>query len=51
MPLQLKTQLKKMEAKKIFPIHTENSDSFAKFMRDLKSKIMLTEKSKEYKIS
>jgi ribonuclease J len=51
MPLQLKTQLKKMEAKKIFPIHTENSDSFAKFMRDLKSKIILTEKSKEYKIS
>ena len=50
MPLQLKTILKEIKATKIFPIHTENADSFVKFMRDLESKIIHTEESKEYKI-
>lgn len=50
MPLQLKRVLKEMNASKIFPIHTENAELFAKFMRDLKSKTIFTEKGKEYKI-
>ncbi|MEM3700893.1 MAG: MBL fold metallo-hydrolase [Candidatus Bathyarchaeia archaeon] len=50
MPLQLKKMLKEMNASKIFPVHTENAELFAKFMQDLKSKIMLAEKGKEYKI-
>jgi ribonuclease J len=50
MPLQLKTILKEISASRIFPIHTENADLFCKFMRDVKSQIVLTEKDKEYKI-
>ena len=50
MPLQLKTILKEVNAAKIFPIHTENAELFAKFMRDLRSQVILTEKNKEYKI-
>jgi len=50
MPLQLKKALKEMNAAKIFPIHTENAELFAKFTRDLKSETVLPEKGKEYKI-
>lgn len=50
MPLQLKSILKEINAAKIFPIHTENADLFAKFMGDLKSKTVLVEKGKEYTI-
>ncbi len=50
MPLQLKAIIKEISAKKIFPIHTENADLFTKFMRDLKSQTVQTEKCKEYKI-
>jgi ribonuclease J len=50
MPLQLKAILKEVNAKTIFPIHTENAELFAKFMRDLKSQPILTEKGKEYVI-
>jgi ribonuclease J len=48
MPLQLKKALKQINAKQMFPVHTENAGLFAKFMRDLKSKTTLVEKSKEY---
>ena len=48
MPLQLKKALKQINAKQIFPVHTENAGLFAKFMRDLKSQVTLVEKSKEY---
>ncbi|HUT17107.1 MAG TPA: MBL fold metallo-hydrolase [Acidobacteriota bacterium] len=48
MPLQLKATLKEINAKRIFPVHTESADLFAKFMRDLKSQVTLVEKSKEY---
>lgn len=34
MPLQLKVALKKINAKKVFPVHTENSNLFTKFMAD-----------------
>ena len=50
MPLQLKNILKEINATKIFPIHTEHADLFAKFMEDLKSETLLVEKSKEYMV-
>jgi len=50
MPLQLKAILKEVNATKTFPIHTENSELFAKFMRDLKTVTVHTEKNKEYRI-
>jgi ribonuclease J len=48
MPLQLKKALKEINAKRIFPVHTENADLFAKFVRNLKSQVTLVEKCKEY---
>ena len=48
MPLQLKKALKEINAKRMFPVHTESAGLFAKFMRDLKSQVTLVEKSKEY---
>ena len=47
MPLQLKKVLEEINAKRMFPVHTENADLFAKFMRDL-GQVTLVEKSKEY---
>ncbi len=47
-PLRLKASLKEINAKKIFPVHTENAELFAKFMRDTKSQIVLAEKGKKY---
>jgi len=48
MPLQLKKALKEINAKRIFPVHTESVDLFAKFVRDLKSQVTIVEKCKEY---
>jgi ribonuclease J len=48
MPLQLKATLKEINAERIFPVHTESADLFAKFMRDLKGQVTLVEKGKEY---
>ncbi len=50
MPLQLKKALKEINAKRMFPVHTESADLFAKFMRDLRSQVTLIKKSKEYKL-
>lgn len=50
MPLQLKTILREINAAKIFPVHTENAELFAKFMRDRKTPVTLTEKCKKYAI-
>ena len=50
MPLQLKKVLKKINAKRMFPVHTESAGLFAKFMRDLESQVILVEKSKEYQL-
>jgi ribonuclease J len=50
MPLQLKTILQEVSPAKIFPIHTENADLFAKFMRNLSSQVILAEENKEYKL-
>ncbi|MCW4009460.1 MAG: MBL fold metallo-hydrolase [Candidatus Bathyarchaeota archaeon] len=48
MPLQLKAALKAINSKKLFPVHTEQADLFAGFMRDLKSQTIPTQKNKEY---
>ncbi len=50
MPLQLKAILKEMDAAKIFPVHTESAELFAKFTGDLKSKTILIEKERKYEI-
>jgi ribonuclease J len=50
MPLRLKAALQEMSAKRIFPIHTESADLFARFMLDSKSRVTLVEKGKEYKL-
>ena len=50
MPLQLKSTLEKIDAKTIFPVHTENAMLFSKFMRTTKGKVVPTEKEKEYRI-
>jgi len=48
MPLRLKKALKEVNAKRIFPVHTESAGLFAGFVRDLKSQVTLVEKCKEY---
>lgn len=50
MPLQLKAALRKINAKNIFPVHTENPQLFARFMVDLKGKTTLVEKGREYQL-
>jgi len=50
MPLQLKKLLKEIDAAKIFPVHTENAELFAKFVNDLKSKVVVTEKGRKYTV-
>jgi ribonuclease J len=50
MPLQLKSILTNINPAKIFPVHTESVELFTKFMRDLKGKVIHTEKAKEYKL-
>ncbi|MEM3442971.1 MAG: hypothetical protein QXM86_03845, partial [Candidatus Bathyarchaeia archaeon] len=50
MPMHLKAILRELNAKEIFPVHTEKPNLFAGFMRDLKGKIAITEKDREYKI-
>jgi ribonuclease J len=49
-PLRLKATLKEINAKKIFPVHTENAELFAKFMRDSKSQVVLPEKGEAYRL-
>jgi hypothetical protein len=50
MPLQLKAVLKEINAKKEFPVHTENAELFARFVRGEKSQVILPEKNKEYRL-
>jgi ribonuclease J len=48
MPLRLKKALREINGGRIFPVHTENADLFARFMRDLKSQVTVVEKCREY---
>ena len=50
MPLQLRKALSEINAKRIFPVHTEKAELFAKFMRDLRGNVTVVEKSKAYKL-
>jgi ribonuclease J len=50
MPLQLKAILKEINAPKVFPIHTENAELFAKFTQNLKSQVVLVEEGKGYNL-
>jgi ribonuclease J len=50
MPLQLKGILKEINAPKVFPVHTENAELFAKFMQNLKGQVILSEKGKGYNL-
>lgn len=50
MPLQLKSISESVGAKIVFTVLTENAQLMAKFLIDLKNKIVLTEKEKEYVI-
>jgi len=50
MPLQLRSAIEKINAKTVFPVHTENAQLFNRFMRDSRRKVILTEKEKEYRL-
>ncbi len=50
MPLQLKAALMKMNAKRIFPVHTENAELFKKFMGNAGGDVTLAEKSQAYQL-
>jgi ribonuclease J len=50
MPLQLRSILRDIAADKVFPVHTENTGLFCKFMRDIKGKVVRPEKDKEYRL-
>ena len=49
-PFHLRESLQSINPKKIFPIHGVHSKLFSVFMRDMKSKIILPEKEKKYRI-
>lgn len=48
MPLQLQKVLERINAKRMFPIHTERAELFSKFMRGLESQTTLVEIGKKY---
>ena len=50
MPLPLKAALRKINAKRIFPIHTEKAELFKKFMGNAGSQVSLVEKCGEYQL-
>jgi ribonuclease J len=50
MPLPLKAALRKINAKRIFPIHTEKAELFKKFMGNADSQVSLVEKCREYRL-
>lgn len=50
MPLQLRTALERVQAKKIFPIHNERPELFAKFASGIKSEVVVAEKGRTYKV-
>ena len=50
MLLQLKSIIKEVNAVEVLPMHAENAELLGKFTRDLKGKVALHEKAREYKI-
>jgi len=49
-PLHLRDSLKAISPKKIFPIHGTHPKLFSRFMRDFKSKVIIPEKDKRYRL-
>jgi len=49
-PLQLKEALRRMCAKRVFLVHGTHLDLLSKFMRDLKSEIIIPEKGVKYEL-
>jgi len=49
-PLHLRDSLKIMEPQKIFPIHGIHPELFGRYMRDLKSEILLPEMEKSFRV-
>jgi len=49
-PLHLRESLRAMNPKKIFPIHGTHPKLFSRFMRDMKSKVVIPEKEREYEL-
>jgi ribonuclease J len=49
-PLHLREALETVNPKKIIPVHGNHPELFSKFMRNLKSKVVLPEKEKIYQI-
>jgi ribonuclease J len=50
LPLQLKAALRKVNAKNVFPVHTENAELFKKFMGNVGGQVTFVEKCKEYQL-
>ena len=50
-PLHLRESLRAMNPKKIFPIHGTHPKLFSRFMRDIRSKVVMPEKDKKYRVS
>jgi len=49
-PLHLRESLRAISPKKIFPIHGTHPRLFSKFMRDIRSRIVIPEKDKKYRV-
>ncbi len=50
MPLQLKAALKKIAAKRVFPVHTENAQLFGRFVGNSCGEVSLVEKGVAYQL-
>jgi ribonuclease J len=48
MPLQLRDVLGEMDSERIFPVHTEKPLMFSRFMRDLRSEVIVPKKNRKY---
>lgn len=50
MPLRLKSAIRTIDPRRVFPIHTENAELFCRFTRDLESKTIVVHKDIQYQI-
>ena len=50
MPLRLKAAMKKMNAERVFPVHTEHAELFGRFMKNSGGEVTLVEKNKPYSL-
>jgi ribonuclease J len=48
MPLQLKAAMKMINAKRVFPVHTEHAELFGRFMKNSGGEVTIIEKNKPY---